>query len=199
MAKITKATGLIGKFVLLSLFLIAILQLGVYGAQATGFSHIVMSQNNSTIYQNYSLAIPFSVNLAGGSAGTSYVAINNSQVLKSKGIFLGVNKSIGTPNFTDTLFINTNFDSIAVPGTYKIEIAVGGADPLDPQFYNFTLTVLNITKPTTTTVQTTIPGGSNTISSPSAVTAAEERNIAIVFVVAVVVIILLLVINKIRS
>lgn len=198
MAEKPITTELVRKFLLFSLLLIAILQLGVYAVSVTGVSHIVLQQNSSSVYQNNSLAIPFSVNLTTGSSGTVYVVVNNSQALKSKGIFVGLNKSIGTPNFTDTLFINTNFDSVAVPGVYEVEIGVGGADPLNPEFANFTLTVLNIIKPTTT-VQTTIPGTSNTAASVSAVTATEERNIAIVFIVAVVVIILLIVINKIRS
>lgn len=192
-----KAINLALKPLLLSVLLITILQFGISNAQVIGVSHIVMVQNSSSIYQNSSLAIPFSVNLTSGSAGQVDLVINNSDPLQLKGIFLGLNKSTGIPNFNDTLFINTNFDSIAVPGKYTIEISAGGSDPLNPEFTNFTLTVLNTTKPTTT-IQAVSPTGSNS-TTQAVSTGATEKDIGIVFGVAIVVIIILLIIDKIRS
>jgi hypothetical protein len=179
------------------IMLLVLLQINALqaGAQSiTGLSQLIISQNSSTIYMNSSLAIPFQLNLTTGKPGTTYMIIGNGAALQYNGVYASFNHSIITPTANDVLFINTNVNSQVLPGVYTIEIESGGADPINPGTFNFTLTVINAPKPTTTTISAT-----NSTTPPSAVVQSEEQKIGIVFGIAIVVIIAILIVNKIRS
>lgn len=173
----TRTMDTLKRFGLILALTVAFLQLSIVltGAQSiTGLSSFVVSQNSTSVYLNNSNAVPFKVVLASGTPGTTYLIIANGNYLQSKGIYIGLNKSSGTPSFNDTLYINTNVKSGVVPGTYNITIESGGADPLYPGVVNYSLTVYDTPEPKTTA--TTSPTTSYSVTSaPTTVSQTSSK------------------------
>lgn len=174
------------------------LQLNVLlsGAQTqtiTGLSSLVMSQSNSSIYLNSSIAVPFRVVLASGTPGTTYLIIANGNALASKGIYVGFNASSGTPSFNDVLYVNTNIAQGVVPGVYKLMIESGGADPIYPGIFNYTITVYSTPKP-----QTTATSGSTTsysvTSAPTTIAQTPQQSSNLLSLGAGAIIVILIII-----
>jgi hypothetical protein len=123
----------------------------------TGLSSFVAA-NSGVIYLNSSLVVPFTVNLTSGTSNLTYLTVANGAALANNGINVGMNPSSGSPSFNGNLYVNTNVNpTLTVPGNYVLQIESGGADPINPGIFNFTLTVMNSVAPppTTSTVNTT--------------------------------------------
>ncbi|MDE1871445.1 MAG: hypothetical protein KGI06_04380 [Candidatus Micrarchaeota archaeon] len=176
MLKIAPNTRAIGIILALSFLIMqfGVLQFGAQPAQTiTGLSVFDVSQSSATIYLNSSLAIPFTMRLTNGTSGTSYLIVANGAALQANGIYVGINPSSGSPSFNGTLYINTNINSSVVPGTYVLKIESGGADPLYPGVFNFTLTVMNTAVPITTPPISGHTTSYSVTSAPTTVTQSQ--------------------------
>ncbi|MEM0150077.1 MAG: hypothetical protein QXW10_04230 [Candidatus Micrarchaeaceae archaeon] len=132
-------------------------------SSAIGISFPKVMPSHVTLYLNDSTEVNFTFTLVNGTAGSTCVAIPNSQQLQADGIYTNVVPSMGTPNFNGTLGITTKPN--AVPGNYSVQLGGACADPTDRGIAVVYLVVLSMQKPITVTTvpTTTIP--SNTVTT----------------------------------
>jgi hypothetical protein len=176
-------------------FQLSMLLAGAQGAQnITGLSKIEFPYNNTSIYLNSSLAIPFNVVLSSGSPGVTYLVIANGNALASNGIYVGLNPSTASPTFSSVLYINTNVKPGVVPGVYNLVIESGGADPIYPGTYNFTLTVLNTIAPPTTQTTSAGPTTSYSVTASPTTVASKSGSFGILGLGTTAIIIILVII-----